>query len=227
MHQVRVAGGGEVAEQRGERDAAGAEPDGVDVVAAGDVAGDVDRLEDSGRVGVEVPVALLGGRVAPAHREVRDAGGDGALDQAATGREVGDVVLVDLGGHDDERPRVDLRRRLVVLDQLEHVAAVHDVAGRDREVAADLEGSGVDLRRHPAVVTKVVREVPGPGDDALSAGLRRPSPSRWGSSAGCWSARSPRSRATSRSGRGRGSWRRARRRRSHGARRGSRPGRPA
>ncbi len=106
-------------------------PDRVGVVGPGDVAGDVDGLEARGGVGVEVPVALLGRRVAPADREVRDARGDRALDEAAAGRQVGDVVLVDLRRDDHERSLVDPRRRLLVLDQLEHVGAVYDLTRRD------------------------------------------------------------------------------------------------
>ena len=49
VHEARLPGGGEVTEQRGERDAAGAEADGVGVVGAGDVAGDADRVEDRPR----------------------------------------------------------------------------------------------------------------------------------------------------------------------------------
>ena len=129
VHELRRAGGGEVAEHRGQCDASGADAHGVGVVGPGDVAGDVDGLEDCGGVGVEVPVALLGRRVAPAEREVGDAGGDRALDEAAAGRQIGDVVLVDLRRDDHERSLVDPPSGLLVLDQLEHLGAVHD---RDR-----------------------------------------------------------------------------------------------
>ena len=50
---------------------------------------------------------------------------------------------------------------------------MHDVSGRDREVLPDLERPRVDLRRHAAVVTHVVRKVAGTGDEALTAGLHR------------------------------------------------------
>ena len=128
--------------------------------------------EHGGGVGVEVPVALLGGRVAPAEREVRDAGGDRALDEAAAGRQVGDVVLVDLRRDDHERSLVDPRRRLGAY-WISSNTSVRCTTwpGVTAEVRADREGPGVDLRRHAAVVPQVVGDVAGAGDEALPAGL--------------------------------------------------------
>ena len=48
---------------------------------------------------------------------------------------------------------------------------MHDLPGRDGQVAADLEGAGVDLRGHATVVTDVVGQVSGARDQALPAGL--------------------------------------------------------
>ena len=139
--------------------------------AAGDLAGDLDGLLAGGDVGVEVPVALGGRGVAPAHGEVRDRRLHHVLDQAAAGRDVGDVVLVDLRRDGDQRPgrhRLGLRR---VLEQLEHLGAVHDLARRHRDVLADPERAGVDRRRHAAVAADVAGHVAQPGQEAGAAGL--------------------------------------------------------
>ena len=159
VDEARLAGRGEVAEERGERDPR---------TPRRRWRRRCRRCRATwiaswrGGVGVEVPVALFGRGVAPAQREVRQAGRDGGFDEAAPRCEIGDVVLVDLRRDDHQRAPVDLRRGLVVLDQLEHLGAVHDVPWRDPEVAADGEGPRVDLRRHAAVVTQVVRAVPRP-----------------------------------------------------------------
>ena len=156
----RFAGRRQVPEQAGHGDGAGAHADHVGVGAAGDLAGDLDRLLAGGHVGVEVPVALGRRRVAPADREVRHAGVDHVLDQAAPGADVGDVELVDLRRDGDERPGEGRLAGRRVLDQLEHLAAVHDLARGDGEVAAHGERTGVDRRRHAAVVAEVVSHVP-------------------------------------------------------------------
>jgi hypothetical protein len=52
---------------------------------------------------------------------------------------------LDLRRDHDDGALVHPLRGLFVLDQLEHVGAVHDVPWRDRDVAADLERPGVDL----------------------------------------------------------------------------------
>ncbi len=55
------------------------------------------RLLDTGHVGVEVPVPVLDGGVAPADHVHLEALGRGVLDQAAARGHVHEVVLVDLG----------------------------------------------------------------------------------------------------------------------------------
>ena len=169
----RLTGGGEVAEQARHGDRAGAHADHVGIVAAGDLTGGLDRLLAGGDVGVEVPVALGGGGVAPADREIGHAGADQVLDEAAAGGEVGDVELVDLRRDRDERSRV---RRLAgrrVLDELEHLAAVHDLARGDGEVAADRERAAVDRCRQAAVVAHVMGEVPHTAEEAAAPRLDR------------------------------------------------------
>ena len=164
---------GEVAEQARHRDRAGAHADHVGVGAAGDLAGGLDRLLARCDIGVEVPVTLGGGGVAPADREVGHAGADHVLDEAAAGRQVGDVELVDLRRDRDERSHVRCSAGRRVLDQLEHLAAVHHLAWGDGEVAADRERAGVDRRRQAAVVADVMREVPCTVEEAAAPRLDR------------------------------------------------------
>ena len=166
-----LAGRRQVAEQTGHRDRTGADAQDVGVGRAGDLAGNPDRLLAGGDVGVEVPVPLRGGRVPPAHGEVLHPGGHRVLHQAAARSDVGDVVLVDLRRDRDQRPAVDRRRGRRVLDELEHLAPVDDLAGGDGQVPAHPEGSGVDGGGHPRVVAHVVREVAEARRQAHAPGL--------------------------------------------------------
>ena len=161
----------QVAHQRGHRHRAGAGAVQVHVVAAGDLADRVDGLDQRGDVGVHVPVALRRGRVAPAHHEHLHALAHQVLDDAAARRQVEDVELVDLRRHDELRPRVHRLGGGRVLDQLEHRVAEHHRAGRQRQVAAQLEGARVHLRGHAAVVREVADHVAQAGHQAAAAGL--------------------------------------------------------
>jgi hypothetical protein len=162
-----------VAEQARQGDGSRAHADDVGIGAAADLAGDLDGLLARGDVRVEIPVALCGGGVAPADREVGHPGADHVLDQASTGRDVGDVELVDLRRDGDEWPSEGLLHGGRVLDELEHLAAVHDLARGDRDVAADGERAGVDRRRHAAVAAHVMGHVAQAGDHAATPGLDR------------------------------------------------------
>jgi hypothetical protein len=93
------------------------------------------------------------------------------LDQAAAGGEVGDVELVDLGRDGDKGALVAAPGGGRVLDELEHLAAVNDLARRDGQVDAHLEGAGVHRGRHAAVVAEVVEGVTGSGEQAAAPGL--------------------------------------------------------
>ncbi len=166
-----VAGCGEVAEEASHRDAAGADPRDVGTVGTGDLAGDLDRFLARGDVGVEVPVAVRGGRVAPAHREVREPGSHHVLDEAAVGCEVGDVVLVDLRRDRHQRSGRHGLGLCLVLDQLEDIGAVHDVTGGGGDVVAEPEGAGVDRRRHAAVAADVAGQVAQSCEQAAAARL--------------------------------------------------------
>ena len=154
-----------------------AEPRDVDVRAPGDLRGHLGGFDTGAHVTVERPVALLRARVAPRDHEHLQPVGDGVLDEAPAGSEVKEVVLVDLWWDDERRPRVDLWSRRRVLQQLAHVAAVHDRAGRDRHRPANLERSRVNLARQPVVVAHIPREVSYAGDERSSSRVDR-SPQR-------------------------------------------------
>ena len=66
-----------------------------------------------------------------------------ALDEKANHRalrlEIEDVVFLNPGRDDQDRLQKHLVRRRLVLDQLDQVVAIDDLAGRDRHVASDLE----------------------------------------------------------------------------------------
>ena len=132
-----VAGALQVRHDRGEQLAAGAQADRADLLAAGDLADRVGGVQQRLRVGVEVPVGVLGGGVAPARDEHLQSLADGVLDEAAVLGEVEDVVPVDDRPDDQQRHGAHRRRRGRVLDDLEDLVAEHDLAGRRADVLAD------------------------------------------------------------------------------------------
>ena len=163
---MRSRRGGEVAEQRRQRDAAGAGAEEVDVARAGDLPGRVDGLLERLDVRIESALGLVACRVAPAHDECRQAAVERPLDDAAPGREIEHVILVDLRRHDHERPRVHFGRRRRVLDQLEQLVAKDNRARCRRYVPADGERTRVDLPGQPRPAREVLDEVRQAADDA-------------------------------------------------------------
>src|SRR6185436_10114340 len=115
-----VVGGGEMRQGGRHGDAAGAHAERVDVVAAGDVAGDVDGPQVGPGVRVEPPVAVLLAGVAPADGEELDAAADGVLDEAPPRGQVEEVVLVDLRRDHDHRPALHPGGRGGELEDLHH-----------------------------------------------------------------------------------------------------------
>ena len=67
------------------------------------------------------------------------------LDERFLRREIEDVVLVDPRRDDQQRPLQHLRRRRRVLNELHQLVLEDHLAGRDREIATDLEHRGVGL----------------------------------------------------------------------------------
>ncbi len=172
VHAV-VTDRGQVVEQRGGDDAARAEAHDVDVGAAGDLARSVDGGEHPAGVGVEVPRALLGGRVAPAEQEHLDALAGRVLDEAAPGAQVEEVEAADRRRDEDQRALVHLLGGGLVLHDLAHLVALHHGAGREREVLAHLERVALDHRGHAAVVAQVADEVADAAHEAHATGVER------------------------------------------------------
>ena len=96
---------------------------------------------------------------------------DRPLDQALTGSQIHDVVLVDPRRAEQQRHRVHPLDLRLVLDQLDQVAAVDDRTGGGGHVDADLEAGGVDLRGPASVVTQVAQHVLRAPHQALAAGV--------------------------------------------------------
>ena len=158
--------------------AAGAEPLHDRRVGAGDGQGGVDGVEDRLPVGVEVPVAMSGVRVPPGDHEDLLAALDEVLDEAAARREVGDVELVDHRRDHEQRAGPHRRGLRRVLDQLEHLGAQYHRAGRDGQVAADLERVRSDHRRHPRRRREITDQVAQARDNVAAAGVDERLPRR-------------------------------------------------
>ena len=165
---------GQVRRQHGGQRAAQAQADDVDLGRSGDLGDDVERLARA------VDEVVVQGRAA--HGCVRVAVGDrehGALvlhrplQEAATRRQVHDVVLVDPRRTAQQRHRAHLLRLRQVLQNLDEIAAVHHLGRCAGEVTAHLERRRVDLPGHPAVVADVGGEVPQPPDEAPAARFER------------------------------------------------------
>ena len=108
---------------RGHRAGAGGVHD--DVGRARDVRDSLDGLADGRDVGLHVPIALRGGRIAPADGEHLELVLRKVFDDAAARRQVEKVELVDLRRDDQVRPRVNRIGRGGILDQLEHGGRQH------------------------------------------------------------------------------------------------------
>jgi hypothetical protein len=97
-------------------------------------------------------VAVLGVGIAPGDDEHLLALLDQPLDQAAPGRQVEHVVLIDRRGREEQRHLADLRGLRLALDELEDVGAHDDRARAEHEVLAHCEPTRVDRRGQPREV---------------------------------------------------------------------------
>ena len=87
----------------------------------------------------------LGVGIDPGDHEYRQPVVDAPLDEGFLRREIEDVELVDPGRHDQQWNLEHLGRGRFVLDQLHQFVLEHHLAGREREIAADLVHRGIGL----------------------------------------------------------------------------------
>jgi hypothetical protein len=132
---------------------------------------DVDGVLHCADIGVEAEAAFGRGRVLPADGEGLQAVLDGERNDALFGHQIEDIELVDLRRSDQERPLVHLASDGPVLDQLHHVVAVHHRARSRRQILADGEFAGIDLRRQAAVAGEVAEKIFQAMQDAGAPGI--------------------------------------------------------
>ena len=116
-------------------------------------------------------MAEVGLRVAPGDEEHRHALLHGMAHEGVLRLQVEDVELVDAGRHDQQRALMHLLRRRRVLDELDQFVLEDHLAGRHRQVAADLEGGIVGHR--DAALAEVGDQVLDAGGDAGALRLQR------------------------------------------------------
>ena len=139
-----VADGGHVGERRREQRSADAVADRGDFTLAGRLFDAIEGGQNAlAHIGFEPFVGEALVRVDPGNDEHGQALRDRPADERLLRIEIEDVELVDPGRHDQERALVDLRRRGLVLDELDELVAEDHLAGRVREIDAELEGARV------------------------------------------------------------------------------------
>jgi hypothetical protein len=117
--------------------AARAEPNDIDVRAAGDLARHLDRRQDPPRIDLEIPASLLGAGVSPAQHECLQSPGDGVLDETAPRPQVQEVEAADRRGDNEHRTPPHGRRCRLVLDDLAAFVPVDHSARGNGQIAAD------------------------------------------------------------------------------------------
>jgi len=96
---------------------------------------------------------------------------DGPAHEGVPGLEIENVILVDAGRDNDQRAPVHSRSGRRVLEKLDQLVAEDDVAGRHREVAANLERLLVAHRN--AAAPRIGGEVGEPSHQARPLGRER------------------------------------------------------
>ncbi len=140
----------QIRERRRQRRPGDAIADRVDGLGVEQLADGVDRVDlPVQHIIVERSVGDALVRRFPADHEQGDALVDAPFDEAFLRREVEDVEAIDPGREDDDRRLQHVRRGRRVLDQLVKWRSAHDLAGRGRQVAADLERPRAGLRQLP------------------------------------------------------------------------------
>ena len=131
-----------------------------------DLLHDGDGRDHAVSIGIEVPVPLLYGGVAPADGEYRNAGIEQPLEEAAIRSQITQVEAVHLAEHVQHRHRRDLRGGGPILDQLEELVPIHHRAPGAGHILADLEGVPVGYRGVAVVVPEIVQKVFQPASEA-------------------------------------------------------------
>ena len=138
--------GGEISERDGEQRAADAIADGVDLVFAGHLLDGVERGDHAlAHILFEAFLRELGVGIDPGHHEHGDALIDAPFDEGFLRRQIENVEFVDPGRHDQQRRLEHLLGGRLILDELDQVVLVDDLAGREREIFADLEQIRIGL----------------------------------------------------------------------------------
>ena len=137
---------GHVGQRRRQQRAADAVADGVDLALAGRLLDDIQRLDHAvAGIILERLLRQMLVRIDPGDDEHRQPLVDAPLDERLIRGEVEDIELVDPRRHDQQRLLEHHLGRRGVLDELKQFVLEDHLAGREREVAADLERLGVRL----------------------------------------------------------------------------------
>ena len=91
-------------------------------------------------------MVVLGLGIAKHHGEQGEPAFDEIFEEAPPLGQIERVILVDDGGNEEDRTMPDLLCLGSILDEFEHLVSHHDVAGRHREIVANLERAEVHLR---------------------------------------------------------------------------------
>ena len=168
-----LALGGQHSQRGAQQRAADAEAQQVDGRLTADGLHDVDGIDDA-LLQIVVPAQRAVRILDVAPRDDKDGVslGNGMADEGIAWLQVQDVVLVDGGRDDQQRPFTDRGRAGLVLDELDELVLVDDGAGGRADVAADLEGIGWRLR--DAALLQVVQQVLDALAQALALGLDHP-----------------------------------------------------
>src|SRR5208337_772135 len=164
-----------VGERRCEQRAAEAVANGIDLALAG---GALDRVEGGEDALLHVVLEIQLGerlvRIDPGDHEHRVAVADAVADPAVIRAQVEDVELVDPRRYDQQWALEHRIGERLVLDELHHVVLVDDLAGRDADVAAEVEGGVVHhLDRQLALAAlEVGEQVVQAAQQVLAAGFR-------------------------------------------------------
>ena len=168
----RFTPGGKQRERARELRAPDTESHRIDGLARGDLSSNIDRRQHA-LLEIVIPSerAERLRNVPPRNHEHGVALVYGEFDEGIFRAEVEDVVLVDARRDDHKRPLVHLRRRCIVLNELDQLVAEHHVAGRDRQIAAHFERRFVG--HGDAAATSVGEQVRKPLGKRCTPGLER------------------------------------------------------